>query len=124
MPLLILPRHTDANGTPTAQAELQAEIDDPQTVVVIIYGEGPDVDRALEVAVGRAAADDLGLRRVVYCPDDSVLSDQQRSDYFVTDKVLVAIGLADKIADSLTASRAGVAAYVERAFARAEKQAV
>jgi hypothetical protein len=121
MALTILPRTTDPGGAPTAQAQLQTIIDDPLTVVVIVYGEGVDVERAIEIAVGRATAKPE-VRRVVWCPDPSVLSADQAKRYSKKNAVIVAIGLENKIADSLDADDSQSIALVEKAFLNAEAQ--
>jgi hypothetical protein len=122
MAITILPRTTDPGGTSAAQAQLQTVIDDVLNVVMIVYGEGTDIERAIEVVVGRATAKPQ-LRRVVWCPDPTVLSTKQKANYFRDDKAAVSIGLADKIAKDLDLLEAQSGLSVERAFLEAELQA-
>jgi hypothetical protein len=121
MILTILPRSDEAGGNAEAQTKLQTLIDDVLTVVLIIYGESPDTRRILEVAVGRGEAKPQ-IRRVVWCPDPSVLSKEQKRDYTKKDKVVVVIGLADKIAAALDNDEAQSGLEVEIAFCDAEAQ--
>ena len=122
MSLTILPRSGDPGGAAAAQHQLQTIINDVLNVVMVVYGEGPEIERALEVVVGRAAADPTNVRRVVWCPDPGVLSKDQKRDYLRAKKVAVSIGLEDKVADSLNADEAQSGFSVERAFLRAEAQ--
>ncbi len=121
MAITILPRAGDPGGASAAQVQLQTVIDDVLNVVMVVYGEGLDVERVIEVAVGRAAAKPQ-LRRVIWCPDPGVLSAKQRKSYFRNNKVAVAIGLADKIAEALDIDEAQSGMSVELAFAEAEAQ--
>ncbi len=98
-------------------------IDDVLNVVMIVYGEGTDIERVIEVVVGRATAKPQ-IRRVVWCPDPRVLSVEQRKNYFRKDKVATAIGLADKIAEALDIDEAQSGMSVELAFLAAEDQAL
>ena len=122
MAITILPRTTDPGGSSGAQAQLQTAIDDVLTVVMIVYGEDTDIERAIEVAVGRATAKPQ-IRRVVWCPDPTVLSTTQKTNYFRDNKAAVSIGLADKIAKDLDLAEAQSGLSVERAFLEAELQA-
>jgi hypothetical protein len=122
MAITILPRADDPGGAPAAQVQLQTIIDDVLTVVMVVYGEGADIERVIEVVVGRATAKPQ-IRRVVWCPDPTVLSVQQKKNYFRTNKVVVSIGLADKIAEALDGDEAQSGLCVEKAFASAEAQA-
>jgi hypothetical protein len=118
MALTILPR----DGEPIAvQTQLQTIIDDVLTVVIVICGEDAGVDRVVEIAVGRATKKP-DLRRVVWCPNCKLLSDEQLKRYFRKNKELTAIGLADKVAAALTIDEAQSGAEVELAFLAAEKQ--
>jgi len=121
MAIMILPRTTDPGGNSTAQAQLQTVVDDVLTVVMIVYGEGTDIERAIEVIVGRATAKPQ-IRRVVWCPDPTVLSTKQKTSYFRDNKVAVSIGLADQIATELDLVEAQSGLSVERAFVKAEAQ--
>lgn len=122
MSLSILPRAGDPGGAPAAQQQLQTIINDVLNVVMIVYGEGPDIERVLEVVVGRAAADPANVRRAVWCPDPAVLSKEQKKGYFRANKVAVSVGLEDKVADALSLDEAQSGFSVERAFLRAEAQ--
>jgi hypothetical protein len=122
MILTILPRATEGGGAAEAQVKLQTLIDDVLTVVLILYGETPETKRMLEVAVGLAEVKPQ-IRRVVWCPDPSVLSKEQKRDYMKKDKVAVTIGLANKIAAALDIDEAQFAMEVRIAFAKAEAQA-
>ena len=123
MAITILPRAGDEGGKAVAQAQLQTVIDDVLNVVMIVYGEGTDIERVIEVAVGRATAKPQ-IRRVVWCPDEKVLSAKQKTDYFLENKVAVAVGLADKVAKALDIDEAQSGMSVEIAFLKAEAQAV
>ena len=121
MAITILPRAGDPGGAAAAQTQLQTVLDDVLTVVMVVYGEGTDIERAIEVVVGRATAKPL-IRRVVWCPDPAVLSTDQKKSYFRNGKVAVSVGLGDKIADALDIDEAQSGMTVELAFARAEAQ--
>ena len=121
MALIILPRSGNPGGATEAQIKLQAAIDDPLTVIMIVYGEGPEVEHALQTCAGRALAKPA-IRRVVWCPDPEVLSVQQKKNVWQSGMGVVSVGLADKLADALTIKRAGVRLFVENAFITAEKQ--
>ena len=119
MSLIILPRDTGDDSRIEAQNKLNAAIDDPLTVVLIVYGEGPEIEEALEVCVARASIKDM-IRRVVWVPDPEVLSADQKARYFQQNKVAVAVGLNDKAVGSLTKTQARGRLFVERAFVKAE----
>ena len=121
MAITILPRAGDTGGATAAQVQLQTLIDDVLNVVIIVYGEGEDIERVIEVVVGRATAK-AQIRRVVWCPDAGVLTSQQKKDYFRANKVAISVGLADKIADALDIDEAQSGMLVELAFAKAEAQ--
>lgn len=121
MAITILPRAGDPGGASAAQVQLQTLIDDVLNVVMVVYGEGTDIDRVIEVVVGRATAKPQ-IRRVVWCPDPTVLSAQQKKNYFRVNKVAVAVGLADRIAQALDIDEAQSGMSVELAFAEAEAQ--
>ena len=121
MAITILPRSGDPGGAPTAQTQLQTVIDDVLNVLIVVYGEGPDIERVIEVVVGRATAKPQ-IRRVVWCPDTTVLTAKQKKNYFRKAKVAVSIGLADKIAAALDIDEAQSGMSVELAFADAEAQ--
>lgn len=119
MALTTLPRSTDTNGTITAQIQLQTIIDDVLSIVMVIYGEGAEYDRIIDVVVGRATAKPE-IRRVVWCKDVAVLSAAQKKSYFRNGKVAVAIGLSNKVDASLDIDEAQVGILVEEAFLKAE----
>jgi hypothetical protein len=75
----------------------------------------------IEVVVGRATAKPQ-IRRVVWCPDESVLSATQRKNYYRKGKVAVAIGLSDEVAETLDIDEAQSGFLVEQAFLEAEVQ--
>lgn len=122
MLLTILPKSTDDGGAAAAQVKLQTLIDDVETVVMIVYGEGAEINRVIEIAVGRA---DVGpyIRRVVWCPDVTVLSAEQKSSYYSKNAAAVTVGLADKLAAALNLIRAQMPLQIELAFTKAEAQA-
>jgi hypothetical protein len=121
MAITILPRANDPGGSTAAQAQLQTVLDDVLTVVMIVYGEGVDIERVIEVVVGRATAKPL-IRLVVWCPDPTVLSKDQKKSYFRANKVAVAVGLADKVAAALDIDEAQSGFEVEGAYLEAEAQ--
>ena len=120
MSLIILPRDTGAEARAEAQSKLQAAIDDPLTVVMIVYGESPEIDEALQICVARASVKSM-IRRVVWVPDPAVLSAEQKSKYTEANKVAVAVGLSDKAVASLTKAKASTKIFVEEAFLTAEE---
>jgi hypothetical protein len=120
MSLTILPRATNPGGAQAAQIQLQTVIDDVLSVVAVVYGEGPEIERVLEVVVGRATA--KPIRRAVWCPDPSVLSPTQAKRYARKNKVVVAIGLQDRVASALDLDEAQSGFEVESAYLRAEAQ--
>lgn len=122
MVLTILPKSTDDGGAAAAQVKLQTLIDDVETVVMVVYGEGAEINRVLEIAVGRADVEPY-IRRVVWCPEVAVLSAEQKSSYYTKDAAAVTVGLADKLAASLNLTRAQMPLQIELAFAKAEAQA-
>ncbi|NIM51593.1 MAG: hypothetical protein GTN62_12260 [Gemmatimonadales bacterium] len=119
MALIVLPRNTGAEAAEQARQKLQAAIDDPVTVVMIVYGEGPHIEKALEVCVARASVKAL-IRRVVWIPDSSVLSTELKRRFWRSGKVAVAIGLDDQVAAALSKARAKARIFVEEAFLGAE----
>ena len=121
MSLIVLPRNTGPDAVEEAQQKLQAAIADPLTVVMLVYGDSPDIDKALEICVARASVK-AAIRRVVWIPDASVLSDEQKARYWINGKAAVAIGLDDKAGASLTKAQAEARIYVEEAFLDAESR--
>lgn len=121
MALTILPRSGDPGGADAAQQQLQTIINDVLTVVIVVYGEGSKIERAIEVVVGRAMAKPQ-IRRAVWCRDPDVLSKDQKKKYFRAKKAGVSIGLEDKVADALDGDEVRSGFSVERAFLRAEAQ--
>jgi hypothetical protein len=122
--IIILPRASEGpSAIEEAQRKLDGAIADPLTVVLIVYGEGAQTERALEVCAARASVKPA-IRRVVWCPDPSVLSASQKRDYFRANKAAVTIGLKDSVANSLPASKAMVRHFVEQAFLKAELQGI
>lgn len=117
MPLIILPKNTGPDSSQEAQAKLKAEIEDPYSAVMIINGEGPDVSKAIEMCTARAALNPL-RRRVIWVPDITVLTDEQRQEYAPSGIAGVVIGLDDKVAATLTAEKAKVRIYIEEAFTK------
>ena len=121
MALIILPRNTDPETAAEAQHKFKAAIDDPFTVLMVVYGEGPDTPRILEVCCARASVK-AALRRVVWIPDPTVLSDEQKRKYWKKTYAAVAIGRDDKVAYKLTKVEARGRIYVAEAFTSAESQ--
>lgn len=121
MTLIVLPRNTDASAADDARRKLLGAIEDPITVVMLVYGEGPEIERAIEICVARASVKGA-IRRVVWIPDPSVLDDDLKRRYFRSGKVAVAVGLDDKVAAGLTKIQAGGRIFVEDAFLAAEGQ--
>jgi hypothetical protein len=121
MSLSVLPRNTGASSVEEAQSKLKFLIGDALTVLALIRGTDADADRAIEVASARADVKPF-IRRVVWVPDVSVLTDEQRQDYFSGDTLLCTVGLTDTVAMRLSASKAAGRLFVERAFLAAESQ--
>ena len=121
MSLIVLPKNDGPEIAEEAQRKFQAAIDDPLTVLMLVYGEGPDNGKVLEICCARALTKPL-IRHVVRIPDPTVLSDEQRQKYGPKTSAAASVGIDDKIAKRLPRSRAKVKIYVERAFLAAEKQ--
>lgn len=115
MPVIILPRSTDQNGAAVAQTRLQSEIDDPYSAVMIVLGEGPEINRVVEVGVARASISAL-RRRIVWAQDVAVLTSEQREDYSPEGEVAAFIGLDNRVKKRLKIGKAQVPFYVEEAF--------
>lgn len=124
MAITILPRTGDSGGVAAAQAQLQVLIEDVRTVIAIVYGEGPEIERVIEIAVGRATIPTIppDLRRVVWCPDETILSSEQKKKYFRKNKVVVFVGLADEIAEALDIDEGRSGLSVELGFQKAAAQ--
>lgn len=118
MAIIVLPKTTDPNGTADAQSRLKAEIDDPFSVVMIILGDGPSINRVVEVGTARASISPL-RRRVVWVPDTGVLTQQQMQDYSPNGEVAVFIGLDNKVNSRLPLAQAQIAIFVEQGFTNA-----
>jgi hypothetical protein len=121
MALIIIPRNTGPEAVAEAERKFKAAIDDLLTVVAVVYGDGPDIERVLEVCCARALTKPP-IRRVVWVPDPSVLTDALKAKYWKPTRPAVFVGLDDKIAKTLTAVQAKVRICVEEAFLRAEGQ--
>ena len=124
MLLIMLPRNENAETKTKAMHKFQAAVDDPLTVVLIVYGEREDTDRMLEVGTD-AATVKADIRRVLWVRDPSVMSAAQKKKYLPKNHSthpVVSIGLDDKRAMELTRAKAKVTAYVEQAFHDAESQ--
>jgi hypothetical protein len=115
MSVVILQRSTDPNGTAEARAKLQACIDDPFATVMVVNGEGPEIDTVIEVGSARASLDPL-RRTVVWARDVDVLTAAQRADLAPGATVAAFIGLNDKVAVRLTQAKAQQKFWVEKAF--------
>ena len=121
MSLIVLPKNDSPEKATEAQFKFEAAIDNPLTVLMVVYGQNEDTDRILEVCLARASVK-AAIRRVVWIPDPTVLSAKQRASYGPKTSAAASIGLDNKIARRLTKSRAKVPIYVERAFLTAESQ--
>jgi len=119
MTLIVIPRADTQEDRAEAQGKFQAAVDDLVTVVLVVYGDAQGTDEILEVCLARASVRPQ-VRRVVWVKDAAVLSTKQRTDYMQRNRVVVAIGLNDKMVDSLTRAKAKVRLYVEEAFTKAE----
>jgi hypothetical protein len=118
MAIVVLPKTSDPNGTTDAQSRLQAEIDDPFSAVMIILGEGPPINRVVEVGTARASTAPL-RRRVVWVPDTGVLTKQQLKDYSPAGEVAVFIGLDNTVKSRLALVQAQIPLMVEQGFTNA-----
>lgn len=119
MSLIVLPRNTGVSAAEGARRKLIAAIDDPLTVVMLVYGEGPDIEKAIEICVARASVK-APIRRVVWIPDASILTPELKKQYHRAGKAAVAVGLSDKVVAALTKTRAKGRIFVEEAFLQAE----
>lgn len=122
MSLIVLPRNDSSETAAEACTRLLEQIRDPLTVLMLVFGDGPDVEAVLEICVARASTKGL-VRRVVWIPDPEVLSPDLKRDFLRAGKVAVVVGLDDKVAETLTVARAKARFSVERAFLVAEGQA-
>ena len=118
MAIVVLPKASDPNGKTDAQARLQAEIDDPFSAVMIILGEGPSINRVVEVGTARASITPL-RRRVVWVPDPGVLTDDQTRAYSPNGEVAAFIGLDNKVSSRLAIAKAQIPIFVEQGFTKA-----
>ena len=115
-----LPKSTEP-GADQAAAKLQQLINDPLSVTMLVFGEGPDVDAALRMSEGRASVKP-SIRRVIWIPDPAVLSADQRTRYGVPGNVAVAVdGKRGAVAEALNDVQAQGALRVDRAFNLAEQ---
>ena len=121
MALITLSRKDDPQASAFAQGQLQAIIDQVSNVVMVIYGDDPETNGIVDMAVGLATSKPQ-LRFVVWCPNPKVLSDDQKQKYFRKGKVAVSIGLQDKVAKALNSDDAQDGFEVELAFLAAEAQ--
>ena len=121
MALIILPRNTGDDARAEAERKFKAAIEDPLTVLIVVYGEGPDVDKILEVCTARALVKAI-IRRVVWVPDPDVLSKELKAKYWKKSWAAASIGLNDEVAEDLTTAKAKERIYVEQAFLHAEGQ--
>ncbi len=116
-----LPKSSEP-GAAEASEQLQKAISDPLSVTILVFGEGPKIDQILANVEARASVKS-SIRRVVWIPDPSVLSDEQRARYVSSDTVVVAVdGKHGAVAATLTASKARGAFRVDMAFNLAENQ--
>ena len=121
MSLIILQKNPKDPSNIEVQNKLKYIIDDPLTVVMLVYGDNEEIKNILGLCVSRASVKSA-IRRVVWIPDDSVLSQEQISAFRPKNKVVVTIGLNDEVADTLTANKAKFKIKIEKAFLRAEAQ--
>ena len=118
MPIVILPRSTDPNGTADAQARLQLAIDGPFSAVMVVLGEGADIDRVVETGTTRADLDP-SRRHLVWAPDPKVLTAEQIKNYSPDGEVAAFIGLDQEVKAALKLAQAQIGFYVEQAFTTA-----
>ena len=122
MSLIILPSGSERSVRSEARDKLQVAVDDPLTVIMIVYGpDDPLVRKVLEICTARATVK-AALRKVVWVPDPTVLSAEQRAKYFKEDARAVSVGLDDKAAMFLDDDQAQTRLFVEKAFLTAEGQ--
>ena len=109
-------------GAADAPEQLQQLINDPLSVTMLVFGEGPDVDKALKMSEDRASVKS-SIRRVIWIPDPSVLSAEQRTRYGVPGNTAVAVdGKHAEVAEALNDIQAQGALRVDRAFNLAEQK--
>lgn len=102
-----------------SQAKLQAAIDDPLTVSLIVYGTEAGIDAIVEIANARAQLRPM-IRKVIWVKDPAVLTATQKKNYFKKDRAVVAIDLRDQICGSLELADASDPFEIELAFTAAE----
>lgn len=111
----------DPGGASFAQGQLQATIDRLLNVALIVYGEGAAQDEIVSLA-RELAGSKPEIRDVIHCPDPTVLSAEQKKSYYRNGKVVVAVGLRDKVAKALGVEEAQDGFELELAFLAAERQ--
>jgi hypothetical protein len=116
-----LPRSTAPGAVAEAESLFKAALEDPLTVLMVVYGDEPDTKEILKVC-SDAASVKPDIRQVVWVPDPTVLTDELKAKYWRPPCAAVSIGLDDEIAKELTSARAKVDIYVEQAFLYAESQ--
>ena len=108
-------------GAADAPDQLQQLINDPLSVTMLVFGEGPEIDKVLKMSEDRASVK-ASIRRVIWIPDPAVLSAEQRTRYGVPGNTAVAVdGKHGKVAETLNDIQAQGALRVDRAFNLAEK---
>ncbi len=118
MSMVILPRSTDPDGKAQAQAKLSACIADPFAAVMIVSGEGPEIDAVIEVGSARASIAVL-RRTVVWVRDVKVLDAKQKTAYAPAGIAAAFIGLNDQVVETLPAAKGAQKFWVEKAFTKA-----
>lgn len=116
-----LPRNTGPDAVAEAERMFIAAIEDPLSVLMVVYGEEPATQRILEVC-SDAVSVKPDIRQVVWVSDLNVLTDDLKTKYWRPTCAAVSIGLDDNIARELTLAQAKVDIYVEQAFLHAESQ--
>ncbi len=121
MLLIILPKNTGTEAVEEAQQKLDAEINNPLTVLMLIYGEGAEIDRAIQICT-EAASVKPNIRKVISIPDHTVLTIEQKRRFMHPIKPVVSVGLNNEIAIALEVFESQEDVYVEEAFNSAEAQ--
>lgn len=116
--LIVIPKDV---GVAAGSAKFRVALDEPRTVLYVVYGDDDKTPRMLELAT--AFADESpDVRQPVWVPDPAVLDAALRGNYAPAGKAAVSIGFRDKVALALTATQALGKLNVLKAYVTAENQ--
>jgi uncharacterized protein YeaC (DUF1315 family) len=116
--IITLPKNTGPDSCQDAQQKFDEALGDSFAAVMIIMGEGPDIDEIITICT-QAADVKPSTRKVVWVPDLTVLTQEQKEKCIQS---VVVIGLDKNVAATLTKDQAKLDIYVEEAFTKGEAQ--